>query len=184
MEFDLASFKKTIETDSDKLTVIIKNAHTKKITDDVITSAVEHIVKQDPLKRISGECLQKAACFGYIKLAKLLLDNGVPIDVRDKMRNTPLINACRTHHAEVAMYLIERGAFVNARNTHGWSPLQYACMSNEKELVKRLIEHRANIHLFMKDDRKNIINKLIEKNAEQYAPMIDYLRTVKETMKL
>ena len=79
MEFDLAAFKTKIGTETDKLTVIIKCAHEKKVEDDEITRAIEFIIKQDPQKRISGECLQKAACFGYIKLAKLLLDSGVPV---------------------------------------------------------------------------------------------------------
>ena len=179
--FDIAAFKSKIETESDKLTHIIRAAHKHRITDDEITQAAEFLLK-DAERKPSGECLQKAACFGYIKLAKLLLEKGVNVNTRDRNKNTPLINAAHTKHSEVARYLVESGAYINARNRYKWSALKYACLNNDKELAKYLIEHEASTEIITTRARSNIINKLHLRDNDKYAGMMHYLQKVNHSL--
>ena len=179
--FDISKFMTKINTKSDRLTHIIKAAHIHKISDDEITKAAKHILEKAESKP-SGECLQKAACFGYLKLAKLLIEKGVNVNTRDRNKNTPLINACHTKHFEVARFLIESGTFVSARNHYGWSGLKYTCLNNNKEFVRYLIEHDANTDIITVDNNRNIINKLVSKDANKYADMIEYLKKVRDTL--
>lgn len=194
--FDISKFMTKINAKPDsRLTHIIKAAHFHKLSDDEITKAVKHILEKaeskpsdesnpesKPKSKPSGECLQKAACFGYLKLAKLLIEKGVNVNTRDRNRNTPLINACHTKHFEIARFLIESGAFVSARNHFSWSALKYTCLNNNKDFVKYLIEHDANTDIITIDDKKNIINKLVSKDANKYADMIEYLKKVRDTL--
>lgn len=176
-EFDITAFKQSINSPSDSLATIIKYSHIKHIEDDVITKAIEYMINNG--SKPYGECLQKAVCFGYSKLAKLLLDNCVKLDTRDKKRNTPLINAIHANHTDIAIYLIERGAFVNARNKFGWSGIMYACMNNNKEMVKYLIEHNADISKIISNEH-TIIDKLEKVNTDnKYDDMIEYLKLLK-----
>lgn len=178
-EFDIESFKQSIDATADNLSLIIKKAHQHKKTDDEITNAVQAMINNGV--KPFGECLQKAACFGYIKLARLLLDNEVKVNTRDRNRNTPLINACHTNHFDVAVYLVEKGAYINARNKYGWTALKYACASNRKELVKYLIEHGADTYIIHKDGH-NIISKLESINKkDKYKDMIKYLTEIKNS---
>ena len=180
-EFDITAFKQSINSPSDSLTDIIKYAHIKHIADDDITKAIEYMINNG--NKPYGECLQKAVCFGYSKLTKLLLDNEVKLDTRDKKRNTPLINAIHTNHTDIAIYLIERGAFVNARNKFGWSGIMYACMNNNKEMVKYLIEHNADTRKIISNEH-TIIDKLEKINKDnKYDSMIEYLKLL-QTIKL
>lgn len=176
--FDIEAFKNKIGVNNNRLTTLIKKAHAKKCSDQEVHDAVKYIMENNKDEKVIGECLHKAACFGYIRLARLLLDSGIKIDTRDKQRNTPLINACHTFHPEVARFLVKRGAFINAKNKFGWSATQYACMSADKELVKYLIEHGAKVDYLFNDDKKNIINNLTKKNDSKYDAVLEYLRNV------
>ena len=173
--FDLQAFRATIETDSDKLTFVIKQCHTKRLKDEYITEAVRHLIEHEGYKP-NGECLQKCACFGYKQLAEYLLEKGLNINTRDRNKNTPLINACHTRHAEIARFLIERGAFINARNRFGWSALNYACQNNDIEMVKFLVEHKIDTYQLSPTGR--ITKKMNSVNQEKYAKLIEYLKTV------
>ena len=179
--FDATAFKTKIEATSDKLTIIIKQAHKFKVSDDEITEAVEFLSK-DMERKPAGECLQKAACFGYIKLANLLLDKGVNINTRDMEKNTPLINACHTRHYDIAKMLVERGAFINAKNKYKWSALKYTCLSNNIEFAKYLLEKGADTDIITKDGKQNVIAKIISKDDGRYTDMLKYLRTVRESL--
>ena len=179
--FNITEFMTRINSTSDRLTHIIKAAHAHKISDDEITSAAKHILEKQS-KKPTGECLQKAACFGYIKLAKLLIEKGVNVNTRDRNKNTPLINACHTKHFEVARFLVENGAFTSARNRFRWSALKYTCLNDNKDFAKYLIEHDANTDIITVDDKMNIIDKLVSKDANKYANMIKYLKKVRNTL--
>ena len=180
--FDVASFLTKIGVESsDKLTLVIREAHKHRIADDEITKAVECLLDGVERKPV-GECLQKAACFGYPMLARLLLDKGLNINTRDRDKNTPLINACHTRHFEVARYLVERGAFIDARNKFKWSALKYSCLNNEKEFAKYLIEHGANTEIITEPGKFNIIEKLKAKNDSRYDDIITYLESVRASL--
>lgn len=56
---------------------------------------------------------------------------------------TPLTNACRWGHHEIAAFLLSRGADVNLASTEE-PPLHHAIRSRDKEMVKLLLKAGAN----------------------------------------
>lgn len=54
-----------------------------------------------------------------------LLDQGLPVDIRDEFGNTLLIIACQNGNKRVAKTVLRRGANINARNYKGNTPLHY-----------------------------------------------------------
>jgi ankyrin repeat protein len=72
-----------------------------------------------------------------------LLDHGVPIDVRDADKDTPLHKASFWGMKPMAEALIRRGAPMELHNKDKDSPLTMAVGGGEKELVALLLEHNA-----------------------------------------
>jgi ankyrin len=60
---------------------------------------------------------------GRMEIARMLLDAGADINVRDANDITPLIAAITNNHPDVARYLIERGADIKAVDWYGRTPL-------------------------------------------------------------
>jgi hypothetical protein len=54
-----------------------------------------------------------------------LLDQGLPVDVRDEWGNTLLIIACQNGNKRAAKTVLRRGANINSRNFKGNTPLHY-----------------------------------------------------------
>ena len=59
-------------------------------------------------------------------VAKLLVDAGAIIDLRDIDGNTPLSNAVFSRATELIAFLLEKGASLDAPNNHGVSPRELA----------------------------------------------------------
>ena len=59
---------------------------------------------------------------------------------------TPLQQAARDGHKEIADLLIAEGADVNAKNDYGWTPLHWAASRGHKEIVELLIAKGANVN--------------------------------------
>ncbi len=53
---------------------------------------------------------------------------------RDQSGNTPLHDAARYGHADVAALLLDRGAEVNGKTIDGWTPLHYAARTDTPTL--------------------------------------------------
>ena len=56
---------------------------------------------------------QLAASEGNQQLAKLLVSEGAVVNVKDRWRNTPFIDAVREGHTTVAKELLKRGALLD-----------------------------------------------------------------------
>ena len=70
--------------------------------------------------------LHTAAWHNHVEIAKILIDAGIPVDVRDADRGTPLVVAVSLGSREVAELLIEKGADVNAKFVSGDTILKVA----------------------------------------------------------
>jgi hypothetical protein len=70
--------------------------------------------------------LQWAALNGARNVTALLLDRGVPVDIRGRDGHTALHGAAFMGHADVVSLLLQRGADVNARSNDGETPLKSA----------------------------------------------------------
>jgi ankyrin repeat protein len=75
-----------------------------------------------------------------------LVNNGAPVDARDALGSTPLLDAAWAGNTAIAGFLIQHGADVNARHTEaGSSPLQYAVLTSHIELVRLLLKAGARV---------------------------------------
>ena len=99
------------------------------------------IVKQD----INGVTPLNYASYNIInyKVVKLLIDSGADVNDKDRIGNTPLINACIIGDIEIVKLLLDNGADVNAENKWYNTPLTYAKDKHNQQLVDLLIQHGA-----------------------------------------
>jgi len=125
---------------------------------------------------INATPLHDAAKKGNLEEIKLLLQQGVDVNAKDKEGITPLYLAAGQGHLEVAKLLIKKGAKINIKNESGNTPLHWAAYEEQIEVVKLLIENGAKIHAKTNDgwtsvgwaafkDNKELIKFLIEKGA-------------------
>jgi hypothetical protein len=68
--------------------------------------------------------IQWAGLNGSLKVTTLLLDRGVPVNLRGRDGHTALHGAAFMGHAELVSLLLQRGADVNARSNDGETPLK------------------------------------------------------------
>jgi len=84
------------------------------------------------------------ACrYGYLEVAKLLLDRGAEVDeigLGASRRNTALHQACHAGHLEVARLLLDRGAWVDKRDAIGETALHSACKRSHRDGLVMAIE--------------------------------------------
>ena len=70
--------------------------------------------------------LMKAATEGYLKTAKLLIDNKAEIDARSNEGGTALIAASMGGYTKIVELLVNAGANTNLKNNMGYSADMYA----------------------------------------------------------
>ena len=91
--------------------------------------------------------LSNAARTGNIAEVKKHLAAGADVNAKDKDGGTPLHQAARNGHKEVADLLIAKGANVNAvGDLFGGTPLHAAAFGDHKEIVELLIAKGADVN--------------------------------------
>ena len=83
--------------------------------------------------------LHWAASLGLAEMARLLIDNGADLNIRNEEGNTPLHWAAGEGQKELVVILIVHGADVNAHNKRGWTPLRWAEAQSQKEIARILV---------------------------------------------
>ncbi len=94
---------------------------------------------RDPMRLTS---LELAAADGKYDGAKVLLENGVPIDHPDTRGRTALYWAAWEGQSGIADLLLEHGAGVNHRDHEGNTPLHFA---GDADVVDVLMKHGADV---------------------------------------
>jgi ankyrin repeat protein len=83
--------------------------------------------------------LHWAARLGLAEMARLLIDNGADVNIRNDEGYTPLHWAAGEGQKELVVILIAHGADVNAHNKRGWTPLRWAEAQSQKEMARILM---------------------------------------------
>ncbi|WP_425148024.1 ankyrin repeat domain-containing protein [Deinococcus sp.] len=86
------------------------------------------------------------AFFGYLELARNLLERGAAVDVpsRPPMSVTPLGSAAAGNHTALCALLLDAGADPNARQQGGFTPLLSAAQNGNLELLDLLTARAAD----------------------------------------
>ena len=74
------------------------------------------------------------------------LAEGVDVNAKHGVGQTPLREAARWGHKEIAELLIAKGADVNAKTKYGYTPLPDAAYGGHKEIAELLIANGANVN--------------------------------------
>lgn len=112
---------------------------------------------------------------GNLELVKELLAEGVSINAKDSLGNSPLIKAVDDEEMVMAKFLIHKGANVNLRNTTGETALYRAVYRGNLELVKLLVE--AGAETKVKTVGGVSIAELAEERGEE--GILKYLHSLK-----
>jgi ankyrin repeat protein len=95
-----------------------------------------------------------AAQHNLIPLATAMIAQGVPVNQRDLMGNTPLHRAVR--YPDMVKFLIENGALVNARNLLGETPLHLA------------VKYKATVEILLQSGADKSIRTVFGKTVVDY----------------
>ena len=71
------------------------------------------------------QAVLSAARHGRVQEVGAYLDQGVPVNIRDKFGNTILAIACQNGLKKMAKLALRRGADINSRNYKGNTPLHF-----------------------------------------------------------
>jgi ankyrin repeat protein len=89
--------------------------------------------------------LHNAAFVGDLELMKKLVDEqGLEINAKDKYGETPLFYAIRADKKEIVEWLLSNGADANSVSHDGQTPLHYAVMYKNAAVAELLIKGGAN----------------------------------------
>jgi len=96
-----------------------------------------------------GTPLMAAAVNGQAEVARLLIQNRVPLETRNKEGATALLAAAFFCHPETVKVLLESGADVNARNNRGETPLDTVTVEWGPQLQQfyELVGETLKVHI-------------------------------------
>ncbi|KAM6930840.1 ankyrin repeat domain 34Bb [Xenentodon cancila] len=103
--------------------------------------------------RTEGNSLLKAVYLSRLRLTRLLLEGGAYINESNEHGETPLMVACKTHHADaqsvpkhkMVRYLLENGADPNIQDKKGKTALMHACLEQTgSEILSLLLSNGAD----------------------------------------
>ena len=91
--------------------------------------------------------LHEASRHGHFKAARVLLDHGARVNIRDFMNWTPLHFASYQGHAKALQLLLEHGGDLNAQTTLRETALFLASKYGHLEVVRLLLDHGADMKI-------------------------------------
>ncbi len=101
-------------------------------------------------------CVNTCSVPSYIKIVRLLLQEGALVDATDCNGVTSLFYACRFKELALVKLLIANGAnvnYVHKQNKHmNMTPLHRACFYNNLEIVEELLKNYAHVHAKTADE--------------------------------
>ena len=119
-----------------------------------IVAAVLVVGCGPPSNPEADRALLDAAEKGNIEAVKQHLAAGADVNAKSERGRTPLHNAARWKHKEVAELLIAEGADVNAKDEDGDTPLDKAINYNQSEIADLLRKHGGKTREELKAEGK------------------------------
>ena len=134
-------FKEEILADEQKLV----HASRKGKTEEVRKLLSIGMVDVNALDEEDGETsLHKAARFGHMAIARLLLERGADVDKSDLSGWTPLFVASTEGKRSICQLLLDAGAEPRRKNMFGRTALHYAASCGQIDVIKLLLERGAD----------------------------------------
>lgn len=96
--------------------------------------------------------LMRASIEGNLVIAKVLLELGADVKIKNDDGNQALWLACFSENPELVSLLIDSGCDIDNANVNGVTPLMYTASSGKEKMVKLLIDAGANAHIKSPDD--------------------------------
>lgn len=94
---------------------------------------------------------------GQSQIAKILLDKGIDVNIKDNKGLTALMYAGMNDNIEVAKLLLDKGADVNIKNNYSETALMHALIKENIEIVKLLLDRGANINVRDKNGKSALM---------------------------
>ncbi len=149
-----------------------KNVSNKLIAD--LNRVTDSDLPFEIFKRRGQVPLYFAANSNSVEVAKLLIDQGADVSVRDNKGRTPIHSAAVQNSVEVAKLLIDQGADVSIRDYRGRTPIHSAAVQNSVEVAKLLIDQGADFSVTDKDGRTPMHSAAWQNSVEVAKLLIDH----------
>ncbi|CAG2184774.1 ANK [Mytilus edulis] len=193
VDFSIGTAISTIKFYRNKIAHILDCSVTDITFNEMFDAVTKAVIKLNPA--LSGECesirhgsfdknfgdftaLHDMCHDGNFELAKLLIQQGLPVNEENYLGLTSLHLASHEGHTNIVKLLLDHGAtaVVNKGNINGSRPLHFAAHEGHKEIVEILLQHGADInqgnnnqskpiHLATHENHIDIVKLLIEKGA-------------------
>ncbi|AAR26855.1 FirrV-1-A31 [Feldmannia irregularis virus a] len=92
----------------------------------------------------SGTLLHSALYSDSDEMIRMLVEEGVNVNERDRLQMTPLHLAIAKSNALMVDYFLSSGAYIDSRDAVGKTPLAYACAHGMPVIVRLLIDKGAS----------------------------------------
>lgn len=112
------------------------------VVSDALQSAPELLERFDNL---GDPPLHRAVFLGQVAIARLLLDAGAEVDVRNSRRMTPLHQAAEDAQIDLVKLLITKGAEIDAMDECQYTPLAGAAVYADIDTCSLLLDHGADL---------------------------------------
>jgi hypothetical protein len=106
----------------------------------------------------NGILFGEAAYYGYVEFMRILLANGLDINITDDTGLTALHGAVVCSRMKSTRFLIEHGANINALDAHNYTPIMYC---GNREIYKYLLDNGADVHIVQQRGSRNEILSLL-----------------------
>jgi ankyrin repeat protein len=119
--------------------------------------------------------LMRAALTDQTEIVKLLLDNGVNVDVKSDVGWTALMFAADKGFTNIVKLILQTGADINAQDNDGYTALMGAAFSGRTEVVKLLLENDADMNAKATDEESRGTTALMSAAYNGYTEIVKLL---------
>ena len=139
----------------------------------LIQALIKHGAPVDDMG-VCGSALSLAVQFENLDSARVLLDSGAHVNLRDFFGETSLFFAAREGNLPALRLLKEHGAVINPRNQTGSTPLIHAAMKGKQQAVAFLLDNGAAVNAASTDGNTPILQAARNHHFEVAKILLDH----------